>query len=48
MYESHGNYKSKTYDIQEWRGKEHKHSTKGNHQTAREEAKRRMNGELQK
>lgn len=29
-----------TIDIQKWRGKEHKHSTKGNHQTAREEAKR--------
>lgn len=37
-----------TIDIQKWRGKEYKHSTKGNHQTAREEAKRRMNGELQK
>ena len=37
-----------TTDIQKWRGKEHKHTTKGNHQMTREEAKRRMNRELQK
>ena len=33
MYELHGNHKSKTYN----RYKEHKHTTKENHQTTREE-----------
>ena len=31
-----------TIDIQKWRGKEYKHSTKGNHQTAREETKEKQ------
>ena len=41
IYEPHGNHKSKLYNRQKLERKNHKHTTKENHQTRMEETKTR-------
>ena len=48
IYEPHGKHKSKTYNKYTKNRKEHKHITKENHQTTREETRKKNREELQK